>query len=261
MNPALWVSQTGLTAQDRQLNTIANNLANVNTVGYKKDRVVFEDLFYQVQRQPGSSNAENSELPAGLQLGTGVRVAGTQKVFTTGAIETTSNPLDMAITGGGFFQLTMPDGTSAYTRNGQFHVNADGILVSASGYAMEPEITIPEDAVSVTIGDDGTVSATLTGQVDPEEVGQITLTNFVNPAGLTAIGMNLYQETPASGDALETTPGEDGTGILKQYALEISNVNMVEEMVSMITAQRGYEMNAKVISATDDMMQYANQTL
>ncbi|MGY0216820.1 flagellar basal-body rod protein FlgG [Endozoicomonadaceae bacterium StTr2] len=261
MNPALWVSQTGLTAQDRQLNTIANNLANVNTVGFKKDRVVFEDLFYQVQRQPGSSNGENSDLPAGMQLGSGVRVVGTQKVFTNGAIETTSNPMDVAITGHGFFKLTMPDGTSAFTRNGQFHVNADGSLVSAGGFLLDPEITIPNNATAVTIGNDGTVSVSVQGQTQPEEVGQITITNFVNPAGLTASGMNLYRESAASGEAVDTIPGEDGTGTLKQFAQEKSNVNMVEEMVAMITAQRGYEMNSKVISATDDMMKYVNQTL
>ena len=261
MNPALWTGQTGLTAQDKQLSVISNNLANVNTVGFKRDRVVFEDLFYQVQRQPGADNAEGNQIPNGIQMGTGVRVSGTQKVFTTGSYVTTSDQLDMAIEGQGFFQVLQPDGTLAYTRNGQFHLNSDGQIVTANGYPMDPGIEIPEDALSMTVGTDGVVSVTLAGDPNPQELGQITLANFVNPAGLSALGGNLFAETASSGQPFEAIPGEDGVGVIKQYTLESSNVNMVEEMVNMITAQRGYEMNAKVISAADDMLRFANQTL
>ena len=261
MLSALWTGQTGLTAQDKQLSVISNNLANVNTVGFKRDRVVFEDLFYQVQRQPGAENADGNEIPNGTQIGTGVRVAGTQKVFTTGSYQMTSDQLDVAIEGEGFFQVIQADGTPAYTRNGQFHLNADGQMVTANGYPMEPMIEVPIDALSLTIGADGIVSATVAGDAQPQELGQITLSNFVNPAGLTALGANLYAETASSGQPIEAIPGEDGVGEVKQYTLESSNVNMVEEMVNMITAQRGYEMNAKVISAADEMLQFANQTL
>ncbi|AMO56379.1 flagellar basal body rod protein FlgG [Endozoicomonas montiporae] len=261
MNPALWTGQTGLTAQDKQLSVISNNLANVNTIGFKRDRVVFEDLFYQVQRQPGADNTEGNQIPNGIQMGTGVRVSGTQKVFTTGSYVTTTDQLDMAIEGQGFFQVLQPDGTMAYTRNGQFHLNSDGQMVTANGYPLEPAIEIPEDALSLTVGADGLVSASLAGDPNPQELGQITLANFVNPAGLSALGGNLFAETASSGQPFEAIPGEDGVGAVKQYTLESSNVNMVEEMVNMITAQRGYEMNAKVISAADDMLRFANQTL
>ena len=261
MNSALLTGQTGLTAQDKQLSVISNNLANVNTIGFKRDRVVFEDLFYQVQRQPGANNTEGNEIPNGVQLGTGVRVAGTQKIFTVGAYQTTSDALDMAIEGQGFFQVTQADGTMAYTRNGQFHLNSNGEIVTANGSPMEPVIQIPEDAIGMTIGADGMVSVTLAGDPTPQEVGQVTLANFVNPAGLAALGSNLFAETGSSGQPVQAVPGMDGVGEVKQYTLESSNVNMVEEMVSMITAQRGYEMNAKVISAADEMMQFANQTL
>ena len=240
---------------------VSNNLANVNTVGFKRDRVVFEDLFYQVQRQPGADNADGNEIPNGIQMGTGVRVVGTQKVFTTGSFQTTSDALDLAIEGEGFFRVLMPDGTSAYTRNGQFHLNSDGEMVTANGYPLEPGIEVPVDALSLTIGADGVVSATLAGDPYPQELGQIILSNFVNPAGLVALGGNLFAETASSGQPLEAIPGEDGVGNIKQYALESSNVNMVEEMVNMITAQRGNEMNAKVISAADDMLRFANQAL
>ena len=261
MNPALWTGQTGLTAQDKQLSVISNNLANVNTIGFKRDRVVFEDLFYQVQRQPGADNTEGNEIPNGVQMGTGVRVAGTQKVFTVGSYQTTSDGLDMAIEGQGFFQVMQADGTMAYTRNGQFHLNSNGEIVTANGYPMEPAIQVPEDALSITIGADGIVSASLAGDPNPQEIGQVLLANFVNPAGLAALGSNLFAETASSGQPFEAIPGEEGVGEVKQYTLESSNVNMVEEMVGMITAQRGYEMNAKVISAADEMLRFANQIL
>ena len=261
MNSALWTGQTGLTAQEKQLSVISNNLANVNTVGFKRDRVVFEDLFYQVQRQPGADNTEGNEIPNGIQMGTGVRVAGTQKVFTTGAYQTTTDALDMAIEGKGFFQVMEADGTMAYTRNGQFHLNSQGEIVTANGEPLEPAIVVPEDAISLTIGADGIVSASLQGDPVPQEIGQISLANFVNPAGMLAKGGNLFKETASSGQPVEAIPGMDGVGEVKQYTIESSNVNMVEEMVNMITAQRGYEMNAKVISAADQMMQFANQSL
>ena len=261
MHASLWVSQTGITAQNAELTAISNNLANINTIGYKADNVVFEDLFYQVQKQPGSDNTEENQNPSGLQLGTGVRVVGTQKDFSTGSYQTTTGQLDMAIVGQGFFQVQMPDGTEGYTRNGQFQLNADGEIVNAQGMILEPGIEIPPEATNVSIGQDGTVSATIAGQAEPDILGQINIVNFVNPAGLNALGMNLFAETAASGMPLESIPGEDGVGTLRQYSLESSNVNMVEEMVNMVTAQRAYEMNTKVLSAADQMLQYANQVL
>ncbi len=261
MHASLWISQTGITAQNAELAAISNNLANINTVGFKADNVVFEDLFYQVQTQPGSANSANTENPTGTQIGTGVRVVGTQKNFATGNFQTTSNSLDVAITGQGFFQVEMPDGSQAYTRNGQFQMNSEGQLVNAQGLAISPGIEIPSDATSISIGQDGTVTATVAGSTDPETLGQLTLANFANPAGLSALGSNLFAESPASGMPTESTPGEDGTGTLQQYALESSNVNMVEEMVSMVTAQRAYEMNTKVLAAADEMLKYANQVL
>ncbi|TKB54583.1 flagellar basal-body rod protein FlgG [Ferrimonas aestuarii] len=261
MSSALWISKTGLAAQDTKMTTIANNLANVNTTGFKKDRVAFNDLFYQVERQPGGQIDQLNDLPSGLQLGTGVRVAGTQKVFTTGAMNTTGQQLDIAIEGQGFFQVEMPTGELAYSRDGQFYRNADGAMVTAGGLPLTPQITIPEEAVTVTIGTDGMVSAQMAGQTDAEELGQITLVNFINPAGLEAMGDNLFSETGASGVAIEGVAGEQGMGLLRQGSLEGANVNVVEEMVEMISTQRAYEMNAKVLTASDEMMQFLNQTV
>ncbi|MGB1270890.1 MAG: flagellar basal-body rod protein FlgG [Endozoicomonas sp.] len=261
MNPALWVSKTGLAAQERQMAIISNNLANVNTVGFKRDRASFEDLFYHIQRQPGALNDQDNELPSGLQVGTGVKMTGTQKVFTPGSYETTSQALDLAVVGNGFFQFTQPDGTQVYSRNGQFQLDADGQLVNANGIPLEPGITIPADATGISISDDGIVMVKQQGLVDPTEVGQITLVNFVNPAGLVSQGGNLYQQTAASGDPIEAVPGQEGLGYLKQFTLETSNVSTVEELVNMISVQRAYEMNSKVIAAADEMMQYVNQTL
>ncbi len=241
MHASLWISQTGITAQNTQLTAISNNLANINTVGFKADNVVFEDLFYQIQKQPGSNNTQDNQTPTGMQLGTGVRVVGTSKDFTTGSYQTTTGQLDLAVVGQGFFQVAMPDGSPGYTRNGQFQLNANGEIVTSGGLRLEPGIEVPAEATSLTIGQDGTVSATIAGQAEPQELGQITLVNFVNPAGLSAQGMNLFAETAASGAAQEAVPGEDGLGTIRQYALESSNVNMVEEMVNMVTAQRGYE--------------------
>jgi flagellar basal-body rod protein FlgG len=260
MDAALWVSKTGLAAQEAKLATISNNLANVNTVGFKRDRMAFEDLFYQVQRQPGSQNDQQNKTPTGIQVGNGVRVVGTQKVFTTGNYETTNQDLDVAINGQGFFQIELPNGETAYTRNGQFHRSADGVIVNAEGLPLTPQIEIPNNATSVSIGSDGVVTANIPGQ-DAAQLGTITLVNFTNPAGLEALGGNLYRETAASGNPIEGTPGEDALGALKQYTLEGSNVSVVEEMVDMISTQRAYEMNAKVASASDQMLKFISQSL
>ncbi|WP_448218155.1 flagellar basal-body rod protein FlgG [Endozoicomonas sp. 2B-B] len=261
MNPALWVSKTGLAAQEKQMSIISNNLANVNTIGFKRDRASFEDLFYHIEKQPGALSDQDNELPSGLQIGTGVKITGTQKVFTPGSYETTKQALDVAIIGNGFFQFTQPDGTAAFSRNGQFHLNGDGQIVNASGLPLEPGITLPADATGISISEDGIVMATIQGQVEPTEIGQITVVNFVNPAGLVALGGNLYLQSNASGDPVEGTAGEGGLGSLKQFTLETSNVSSVEELVNMISAQRAYEMNSKVIAAADEMMQFVNQTL
>lgn len=261
MNAAMWTAKTGVQAQDAKLQAIANNLANVNTTGFKRDRVVFEDLFYQVERQPGAAQAEGMNSPVGVQLGNGVRVAGTQKVFTTGSLQTTGQALDIAIQGQGFLQVELPSGETAYTRAGQLQRSAEGRLVTAQGYPLVPDITLPANAKSITIGENGTVSVSVPGDTAPQEVGQITLAGFVNPAGLLALGDNLYQETAASGVATEGIAGEEALGAIKQGALEGSNVQVVEEMVDMITAQRTYEMSTKVLSAADGMLQNLAQAV
>lgn len=259
MNPAMWISKTGVQAQDAKLQAIANNLANVNTVGFKRDRAVFSDLFYQIEQQPGTQRDDNTVAPSGIQLGNGTRLLGTQKVFTTGSLQSTGQSLDLAIVGNGFLQVSMPSGDVAYTRAGQLQLNADGKLVNAQGLTIKPEITVPANATAVTIGDNGVVSATVAGASAPQELGQIKLAGFLNPAGLRAMGDNLYQETAASGAPTEGDPGTDALGKLKQGALEGSNVQVVEEMVDMIAAQRTYEMNTKVLSAADNMLQYLSQ--
>ena len=261
MHAALYVSKTGLAAQDKQLTTISNNLANVGTVGFKRDRAVFEDLMYQVQRQPGAQTTQDTELPSGLQLGTGVRVVATQKQFTEGSLQVTEQPLDVAIDGRGFLQILMPDGTLAYTRNGQLQINGEGQLVNNEGMLVEPAINIPEGTSQVTISTDGIVSAFREGEVEPQQIGDILLVDFINPTGLQAIGGNLFRETVASGNPQQGAPGENGMGRLLQGTLENSNVDIVEEMVNMITTQRAYEMNSKVVSAADQMLQYITQTL
>jgi flagellar basal-body rod protein FlgG len=261
MMNALWVSKTGLSAQDTQLATISHNLANVSTVGYKRDRVNFEDLLYQIRRQPGAQSSENNQLPSGLQIGTGVRVVATQKEFTEGSLQVTDNALDVAINGRGFFEVLLPDGTTAYTRNGEFHLSRDGELVNSDGLVIQPAITIQEGTKSLTIGKDGTVSVVLPGSSLAQQIGQITITDFINPAGLEAIGGNLFLETTASGSPTNGTPGLDGLGTLVQGSVENSNVEVVEELVNMITTQRAYEMNAKVISTSDQMLAYITQNL
>ncbi|ARU57102.1 MAG: flagellar basal-body rod protein FlgG [Pseudomonadales bacterium] len=261
MHAALWVSKTGLSAQDKALTTISNNLANVNTTGFKRDRAVFEDLLYQTQRQPGGLTSQNTELPSGLQLGTGVRVVGTQKEFTQGNLQVSEQPLDIAVSGRGFFQVLMPDGSISYTRDGQFHLNSEGVVVTASGNPLEPQIQLQDSTTSVTIGKDGTVTATVAGQTTPVNIGNITLTDFINPAGLESIGNNLFKETGASGAPVEGTPGLDGFGSTEQGMIESSNVEVVEELVNMITTQRAYEMNSKVVSTADSMLQYISSNL
>ncbi|MBS97795.1 MAG: flagellar basal-body rod protein FlgG [Oceanospirillaceae bacterium] len=261
MNGALHVAKTGLSAQDTQLKVISNNLANVSTVGFKKDRAVFEDLLYQVQRQPGADTAADSQLPSGLQLGSGVRTVGTQKLFQEGDFQITDQSFDVAINGRGFLQVQQPDGTIAYTRNGQLHLDGENRLVTAEGYPLEPAITLPEGVQTMTIGNDGTVTVITDDPQNPEELGQLELADFVNPQGLQALGQNLFQETAASGAPIVAVPGEDGTGILRQGMLEGSNVNAVEELVNMITTQRAYEINSKVISTADQMLSFVTQQL
>lgn len=261
MHPALWVSKTGLSAQDTKMTTISNNLANVNTTGFKRDRAVFQDLLYQIDRQPGGMNTQNAELPSGLQLGTGVRVVGTTKQFTQGNLQVTEQPLDLAVNGRGFFQIQMPDGEIAYTRDGQFQINSDGDMVTPDGYLVEPNINIPENATSVTIGKDGTVSAVVDNQANPVNLGEIPLVDFINPQGLQAVGNNLFRETAASGDPQEGEAGIGGLGTIEQGMTEASNVEVVEELVNMITTQRAYEMNSKVVSASDQMLQFITNNI
>ena len=259
MTGALWVSKTGLGAQDTALRTIANNLANVGTVGFKKDRVVFEDLVYQIQQQPGAANSQDANLPSGVQLGAGVRVASTQKHFSIGTMQTTEQPLDLAVQGRGFFQVTLPDGSLAYTRTGSFTQNENGDVVTAQGYQLEPGINIPNGTDSVSIGRDGTVTATSQGA--STQIGNLQLVDCINPTGLESAGGNLYLETVASGAPLQTTPGLNGAGEVVQGMLESSNVSVVEEMVNMVSTQRAYEMNARVVSTSDQMLQYLVQNV
>ncbi|EJM41959.1 MULTISPECIES: flagellar basal-body rod protein FlgG [Pseudomonas] len=261
MLPALWVAKTGLSAQDTNLTTISNNLANVSTTGFKRDRAEFQDLLYQIKRQPGAQSTQDSELPSGLQLGTGVRIVGTQKNFTAGSLQTTEQPLDMAIDGRGFFQILQPDGTTSYTRDGTFHLDSNGQIVNASGFALEPAIVIPNDAQTFTVGRDGTVSITVAGNPAAQVIGNLQTADFINPAGLQAVGNNLFLETAASGAPQVGTPGLNGFGTTLQNTLETSNVSTVEEMVNMITTQRAYEMNSKVISTADQMLSFVTQNL
>ena len=261
MMKALWVGKTGLEAQDIALSTISNNMANASTTGFKKERAVFEDLIYQIQRQPGAQSSQNTQLPSGLQLGTGVRTVGTQKVFMQGDLNTTEQPLDMAINGRGFFQVMLPDGNISYTRDGTFHIDADGNMVTANGYLVEPNIVIPDQAKTITVGTDGIVTAVSAGDNDPVEIGNIEVVDFVNPAGLQALGNNLFLATAASGQAAAGVPSFDGFGAIIQGALENSNVTIVEEMVDMISTQRAYEMNSKVVSTADQMLGFITQNL
>lgn len=260
MNP-LWVSKTGLEAQSNRLATISNNLANVNTTGFKRDRAIFEDLIYQNVRQAGAQTSQDTQLPSGLMLGTGVRTVATEKMHTQGNILQTSNKLDVAIQGRGFFQIQKSNGDIAYSRNGGFQISSEGIIVTASGYPVQPAITVPPNAASLTIGNDGAVSITTPGIAQPQQIGQIQLADFINPGGLQPVGENLFLETTASGAPVIANPGSNNVGSLIQGALEGSNVNVVEELVNMIETQRAYEMNSKAISTMDEMLQYVNNQL
>ncbi len=258
---ALHVARTGLDAQSERMRVIANNLANVNTTGFKRDRAEFATLAYQMVTAAGARSSGDNQYATGLNLGTGVRITGTGRVTTQGAMNTTSNPFDLAIEGDGYFQVARPDGVTAYTRAGNFHVSSEGKLVTNDGSPVQPEIQIPENAQAVTIGTDGTVSVTVQGQAEASEVGKLEIARFVNAAGLQATGNNLYIETAASGSAQTGAPGLEGRGQIRQGTLEASNVNVVQELVDMIETQRAYEINSKMVQATDEMLRNANQQL
>jgi flagellar basal-body rod protein FlgG len=261
MNPALWAAKTGLDAQQTRMTVVSNNLANVNTSGFKKSRAVFEDLLYQNVRQVGASTSQDTLSPSGLSVGTGVRVVATEKLFTQGGLNQTGNSLDLAVQGRGFFQVLMPDGTLGYTRDGSFQLNAQGELVTSSGYRVQPGISIPDAAQSVSIGTDGVVTVRVAGQAAPIQVGTLQLSDFVNPVGLQPRGENMLMESASSGPVQTGTPGLNGLGSIQQGTVEGSNVNVVEEMVNMIETQRAYEMNTKAIQTTDQMLQYISTNL
>jgi flagellar basal-body rod protein FlgG len=258
---ALWVAKTGLDAQQTRMSVVSNNLANVNTNGYKKGRAIFEDLLYQNISQAGGATSQNTEQPTGLNLGTGVRVVATEKIYNQGTTVNTGNPFDLMISGRGFFQVLLPDGTQAYTRDGSFKIDSEGRVVTASGYELQPSLTVPDGVTSVTIAADGLVQAAVTGQVDPVTLGTLQIADFINPAGLQARGQNLLLETAASGTPQLGNPALEGRGELVQGAVEGSNVNVVEELVGMIETQRAYEMNSKAIATSDQMLQYLNNNL
>jgi flagellar basal-body rod protein FlgG len=256
---SLWIAKTGLDAQQMHIDVITNNLANVSTNGFKRSRAVFEDLLYQTLRQPGAQSSQQTQLPSGLQIGTGVRPVATERIFSQGNLQQTGNPLDIAIQGAGFLQIQMPDGTTAYTRDGSLRTDANGQLVTASGFAVLPAITIPANTQSITIGRDGVVSVVRAGTTAPTQVGTLQLASFVNPAGLSSLGENLYAETTASGTASVNQPGSNGLGLVNQGYAETSNVNVVEELVNMIQTQRAYEINSKAIQTSDQMLQRLSQ--
>jgi flagellar basal-body rod protein FlgG len=261
MNPALWAAKTGLDAQQTRMSVTSHNLANVSTTGFKKGRAVFEDLLYQNVRQVGGSTSQDTVAPTGLSLGTGVRVVATEKQYTQGNMQQTGNSLDVAVNGRGFFQILLPDGTMGYTRDGDFEVNPQGELVTSSGYRVQPGITIPDGVQSITIGKDGVVTAQVSGDSQPTQIGTLQLVDFINPAGLQPKGENLLVESGASGSPQTGTPGLNGLGVIEQGSLEASNVNVVEELVNMIETQRAYEMNSKAISTTDQMLSYLTNQL
>ncbi len=255
---SLWAGASGMIAQQTHLDVVANNLANVNTSGFKKIRADFEDLLYQINREPGAPVEPDSMVPCGIQVGLGTRVVGTTRIFLQGSYQVTDNPLDIAIEGDGFFQVTLPNGDIAYTRDSNWKLDADGQIVTHNGYLMEPAIVIPEDATEISISATGNVAVRVPGQTDLEEVGQIELARFVNPPGLRAIGKNLFLESPASGAPIVANPGDDDMGLVIQKMLEMSNVQVVEEMVDMIVAQRAYEANSKTIATADELLRIAN---
>lgn len=256
---SLWISKTGLDAQQTQMDVISNNLANVSTTGFKRSRAVFEDLLYQTIRQPGAQSSQQTQIPSGLQIGTGVRPVATERIHTQGNLQLTGNQLDVAVQGAGFFQVLMPDGTTAYTRDGSFQTDSQGQLVTSSGFPIQPAITIPAGTINVTIGRDGVVSVTQPGVVAPVQVGSLQLATFINPSGLMSEGENLYKETVSSGTPNTNVPGTNGAGLLNQNYVETSNVNVVEELVNMIQTQRAYEINSKAIQTSDQMLQRLSQ--
>lgn len=253
---SLWINQGGLTLQDARMMAASQNLSNISTYGYKKERVVAADQFYTTLKQAGAMANSVDELPSGLQVGTGARITATQKIFTNGNVQNTGNPLDLAIVGDGFMQVQLPDGNMAYTRNGQLQLNAEGEIVTAIGQPLEPLISIPIEAQNVTIGQDGTVSVAMPGEPETQVLGQITLVNFINPTGLQARGDNLYLQTAASGEPTESVPGTNGLGEIRQFSLEASNVDVVEELVNLIMIQRAYEMQAKAIDVASNSQEY-----
>ena len=255
---AMWSAASGMHAQQLQIDTIANNLANVNTNGFKRSRTEFRDLTYEMIDAPGAPSSSTTRSPAGIQLGLGVQTGAVKKLFSQGDFKNTDNPLDLIIQGKGFFKVQLPDGTTAYTRDGAFTSNSEGQLVTSRGLLLDPPITLPPDSMAIDIGEDGTVSVTQAGQTTPTELGQIELANFVNPTGLISLGGNLYQQSQASGDPIDGTPGIDGLGTVGQGFLEISNVSIVTELVDMIAAQRSYELNSRTVRAADEMMQQLN---
>jgi len=258
MLKAMRTAVTGMTAQQMNVDNIANNLANVNTTGFKRSRIEFQDILYQNYREAGTASAIGAMVPTNLDVGYGTKPVATVREFSVGDFQQTGNALDLAISGNGFFQITMPDGTTSYTRDGAFKISADGQVVNADGFYLYPEITIPEDATSVSVGINGEVSVLLVGNDEPQTIGQIELARFINPAGLSAVGHNLYNQTLASGTPILGTPSQDGLGKIDQGYLEISNVEVVDEMVNMIVAQRAYELNSKVVQTSEDMMQVSN---
>jgi len=258
MMRSLWTAASGMNTQTQNMNVISNNLANVNTTGFKKSRADFQDLMYQTVQNPGSPSTSAAQIPVGIQFGMGSKLAAVSKQFTPGDFSNTGNPLDIAIEGDGFFQIQMPDGSTAYSRAGAFKMDSNGRVVTSDGFPMLPEIVIPANSTKITIGSDGTVSAVQAGQLTASTVGNIQLANFTNPAGLSSIGKNLYQQTDASGNATTGTPGQTGLGTVSQGFLEMSNVNVAEEMINMIIGQRAYEANSKAITTSDEMLQNAN---
>ncbi|GLU33974.1 flagellar basal-body rod protein FlgG [Trinickia caryophylli] len=259
MNRSLYIAATGMNAQQAQMDVISNNLSNVSTNGFKGSRAVFQDLIYQTLRQPGANSTQETELPSGSQIGTGVEQVATERLYTQGALQQTGNSKDLAINGAGFFQVQMPDGTTAYTRDGSFQTNSQGQLVTSSGYQVMPAITIPQNATSLTIGTDGTVSIKVAGSTANQTIGTIQLATFINPAGLESKGQNLLVETQSSGAPNVTTPGLNGAGTLNQGYVEASNVNVVQELVNMIQTQRAYEINSKAVQTSDQMLQTLSQ--
>ena len=261
MTLGLWAAKTGLDAQQTRMAVISNNLANVSTTGFKRSRVAFEDLLYQNIKQAGGQTSGDTRSPSGLNLGTGVRIVASEKIFSQGSLTQTDNGLHLAISGRGFFEIRLPDGNTGYTRDGSFQRDSNGQLVTSSGFIVEPGITLPAALESVTVGADGTISATVSGQAAPQTLGNFQLVDFVNPSGLQPRGENLLLETAASGTPNAGTPGNNGLGLIAQGLLESSNVNVVEELVSMIETQRAYEMNSKAIQTNDQMLQYVNNNL